>query len=73
MIEIETTATFPKDKNVRFFLYLLSQNDFTNYVRSGLSVTVSYDGHGSRQVLHHLVEQCFGTVRIADEKFGEED
>ena len=71
MIEIETTAAFPQDKNARHFEFLLSQNDFSNRLRSGLSVVVTYDGHGTRLVVHGLIKQCYG--RVVDETIYNDD
>jgi hypothetical protein len=71
MTEIETTAAFPQDKNARYFEFLLSQNGFSNRLRSGLSVAVMYDGHGSRLEVHDLIKQCCG--KVADETIYDDD
>lgn len=71
MIDIETTAIFPRDRNAGYFIHLLKENGITNISRWGRSVTVVYDGHGTRQEVHEMVETCFGTVK--DEKFSDDD
>ncbi len=71
MTEIETIASFPQDKNARYFEFLLSQNGFSSRLRSGLSVVVNYDGHGSRLEVHDLIKQCYG--KVADETISDDD
>jgi hypothetical protein len=71
MIAIETTAAFPRVSNAGYFVHLLSQSGLSNIARFGRSVTVNYDGHGTRQEVLAMVEDCYGAV--TDEKFYGDD